>query len=78
MLAFSKCVLLVIMTEDTFNAVLVLQSCAYSLKAVPGSSVEVCLAVSNDANGAVCVKVEEGTNIDIKEEIPEPKSFPTV
>lgn len=66
------------MTEDTYNAVLVLQSCADSLKAVPGSSVEVCLTKSNNADGAVCIKVKEGTNIDIKEEIPEPKSFPTI
>ena len=66
------------MTEGTYSAVLVLQSYTESLKALPVSSNEVCLTLSNEANGAVSVKVEEGANIDVKEEIPEPKSFPTI
>lgn len=66
------------MTEDAYSAVPVLQSCTESLKALPGSSDEVHLTLSNDANGAVGMKVEEGTHIDMKEEIPEPKSFPTI
>lgn len=64
--------------DRRYNAVLVLQSCTDSLKAVAGSSVEVCLTVSNDANGVLSIKVEEGTDIDTKGEIPEPKSFPTI
>lgn len=66
------------MTEDTYNALMVLQSCTQSLKVLPGSSDEVCLTLSNDANGAISVKVEEDTNVDMKEEIPEPKTFPTI
>jgi len=64
--------------DDTYNAVLVLQSCTESLKALPVSSDEVCRTLSNDANGAVSIKVEAGTDIDMKEEIPEPKLFPTI
>jgi hypothetical protein len=64
--------------EDTYNAVLVLQNCTESLKILPVSSDEVCLTLSNDANGAVGIKVEEGTNLDMKEEIPESKLFPTI
>jgi hypothetical protein len=47
----------------------VLQSCKILLEVVAGSYIETNATSLNDANEGIGVKVEEGTDLDIKEEI---------
>lgn len=64
------------MADSTYNAMVVLQSCRVSSEALPRLSGDVCVTSSNDVYGAISTKVEEGTDIDIKEdEIPETVSL---
>jgi hypothetical protein len=56
----------------------VLQSCTVLLKDVPGCS-ETSVSLSNDAREIINIKVEDGTDIAIKqEEIPEPIALPAI
>jgi hypothetical protein len=57
---------------------MVLQSSTHSPRILPASASEMYLTSSKDVCGAISVKVEEDTDINIKEEIPEPIFVSTV
>jgi hypothetical protein len=57
---------------------MVFQSCTNSPRILSASASEMYLTSSKDACGAISMKVEEHTDINIKEEIPEPIFVSTV
>jgi hypothetical protein len=71
----------VVVTEDVMikKGTVVLQSCAVSLEALPGSSSEACATSCNDADEVMSIKVEDGTDTHSQpKEIPVGISFPAI
>jgi len=56
--------------------VVMLQDCMCCVDGETGSCSQTCVTCDGDGTGDVSIKVEEA--IDIKEEIPEPISFPPI
>jgi hypothetical protein len=55
-----------------------LQSCTVSTGVVPGAPVETNITSYDEAHEGIRIKVEEDAEVHIKEEIPEPISFPSI
>lgn len=72
-------VLLLVMTQDTYNAAMVLKTSTDLPRTLQASGSVMSLTSSKDACGAICIKAEEDEDTDLKEEeIPEPITFPTI
>jgi hypothetical protein len=56
--------------------VVVLENCVDLVEGETGSCSEACVTCDGDGTEAVCIKVEDA--VDIKDEIPEAKSFPSI
>jgi len=70
-------VLFDVMTEGNHDCVVVLQSCVGFVEGETGSCSETCVTCDVDGTeGIISIKVEEA--IDIKDEIPEAISVPTI
>jgi hypothetical protein len=67
------------MTEDELirKGMVVLQSSTVSLVVLPASCDDTSITSPDDAHD-ISIKLEEGTDIHIKEGIPEPVSFPSL
>jgi hypothetical protein len=64
-------------TEEIFPALNESMICTVSTGVVPCTPVETNITSSDEAHGVSGIKVEEDADVHIKEEIPEPITFPS-